>query len=165
MTGKLLGGMKDKKFDILFCSEPPMTLGFNAVPVKRQELVLIVPGSHPLAERDEISLCETMDYDYVYFHNNSGIRKVIDDMFERAEITPRIACETEEDEVIAGLVSAGFGIAVVPYMDMLLKLDVKIIKITSPAYERSFFMVNDDRLYMAPVVKSFYDFVLDRGRF
>lgn len=127
--------------------------------------MLIVPGSHPLAERDEISLCETMDYDYVYFHNNSGIRKVIDDMFERAEITPRIACETEEDEVIAGLVSAGFGIAVVPYMDMLLKLDVKIIKITSPAYERSFFMVNDDRLYMAPVVKSFYDFVLDRCRF
>ena len=106
-----------------------------------------------------------MDYDYVYFHNNSGIRKVIDDMFERAEITPRIACETEEDEVIAGLVSAGFGIAVVPYMDMLLKLDVKIIKITSPAYERSFFMVNDDRLYMPPAVKSFYDFVLDRCRF
>lgn len=133
VTGKLLEGMKDKRFDILFCSEPPKTLGFNAVPVKRQELVLIVPDSHPLAERDEINLCETMDYDYVYFHNNSGIRKVIDDMFERAEITPRIACETEEDEVIAGLVSAGFGIAVVPYMDMLLKLDVKIIKITSPA--------------------------------
>ena len=165
VTGKLLEGMKDKRFDILFCSEPPKTLGFNAVPVKRQELVLIVPDSHPLAERDEINLCETMDYDYVYFHNNSGIRKVIDDMFERAEITPRIACETEEDEVIAGLVSAGFGIAVVPYMDMLLKLDVKIIKITSPAYERSFFMVNDDRLYMPPVVKSFYDFVLDRCRF
>ena len=165
VTGKLLEGMKDKRFDILFCSEPPKTLGFNAVPVKRQELVLIVPDSHPLAERDEINLCETMDYDYVYFHNNSGIRKVIDDMFARAEITPRIACETEEDEVIAGLVSAGFGIAVVPYMDMLLKLDVKIIKITSPAYERSFFMVNDDRLYMPPVVKSFYDFVLDRCRF
>ena len=49
VTGKLLEGMKDKKFDILFCSEPPMTWGFNAVPVKRQELVLIVPGSHPLA--------------------------------------------------------------------------------------------------------------------
>ena len=75
-------------------------------------------------------------------------------MFARAEITPRIACETEEDEVIAGLVSAGFGIAVVPYMDMLLKLDVKIIKITSPAYERSFFMVNDDRLYMPPVLRA-----------
>lgn len=25
VTGKLLEGMKDKKFDILFCSEPPMT--------------------------------------------------------------------------------------------------------------------------------------------
>ena len=162
VTGKLLEGMKEKRFDILFCSEPPENLGFNAVPVKCQELVLIVPESHILAVCSEISLCETADYDYVYFHNSSGIRKVIDDMFTRAGITPKIAYETEEDEVVAGLVAAGFGIAVVPYMDMLLKLDVKIIKIKSPAYERSFFMVNDDRLYMPPVVKSFYDFVVDK---
>lgn len=164
VTGKLLAGMKDKRFDILFCSEPPQEFGFHAVAVKRQELVLIVPGSHPLASRDEVRLCETVDFDYVYFHSNSGIRKVIDDMFAREKITPRIVCETEEDEVIAGLVAAGFGIAVVPYMDMLLKLDVKIIKITSPSYERSFFMVNDDRLYMPPVVKSFYDFVLEKEK-
>lgn len=96
----------------------------------------------------------------MYFHENSGIRNVIDDMFARAGLIPKISCETEEDEVIAGLVAAGFGIAVVPYMDMLQKLDVKIIKITSPSYERSFFMVNDDKRYMLPVVRLFYDFVL-----
>lgn len=135
-------------------------LGFTAVPVKKQELVLIVPAVHPLAGRDTISLEETADYEYVYFHENSGIRNVIDDMFARAGLIPKISCETEEDEVIAGLVAAGFGIAVVPYMDMLQKLDVKIIKITSPSYERSFFMVNDDKRYMLPVVRLFYDFVL-----
>lgn len=160
VTGKLLDGMKEQKYDILFCSEPSEKLGFTAVPVENQELVLIVPTAHPLAGRDEIRLEETAAYDYVYFHENSGIRSVIDDMFIRAELSPRIAYETEEDEVIAGLVAAGLGIAVVPYMDMLQKLDVKIIKITSPSYERSFFMVNDGRRYMPPVVKRFYDFVL-----
>jgi len=34
----------------------------------------------------------------------------------------QIAYETEEDSVIAGLVAHGFGIAVVPYMEMLLRL-------------------------------------------
>lgn len=160
VTGKLLEGMKEQKYDILFCSEPSAELGFTAVPVKKQELVLIVPAVHPLAGRDTISLEETADYEYVYFHENSGIRNVIDDMFARAGLIPKISCETEEDEVIAGLVAAGFGIAVVPYMDMLQKLDVDIIKITSPSYERSFFMVNDDKRYMLPVVRLFYDFVL-----
>ncbi len=164
VTGKLLDGMKEQRFDILFCSEPPKEFGFNAVPVKRQELVLIVPKNQPLAARDEVGLCETREYDYVYFHRNSGIRSVIDDMFEREGVKPRIAYETEEDEVIAGLVAAGFGIAVVPYMDMLLKLDVKVIKITSPAYERNFFMVNDGRLYMPPVIKNFYEFVLRKEK-
>lgn len=162
VTGKLLEGMMDKRFDILFCSQPPETFGFNSVPVKCQELVVIVPLNHPLAICDEVNLADTADYDYVYFHCNSGIRKVIDDMFARAGVKPKIAYETEEDEVIAGLVAASFGIAVVPYMDMLLKIDVKIIKIASPTYERSFFMVNDSRIYMSPVVKKFYDFVLEK---
>lgn len=160
VTGKLLEGMKEQRFDILFCSEPPKELELTAVPVKNQELVLIVPAAHPLAGRDEVSLVETADCDYVYFHADSGIRGVIDDMFARAELEPRIVYETEEDEVIAGLVAAGFGVAVVPYMDMLQKLDLKVIRIKSPSYERSFFMVNDGKRYMPPAVKSFYDFVL-----
>ena len=160
VTGKLLEGMKEQRFDLLFCSEPPKELELTAVPVKNQELVLIVPAAHPLAGRDEVSLEETADCDYVYFHTDSGIRGVIDDMFARAELVPRIVYETEEDEVIAGLVAAGFGVAVVPYMDMLQKLDLKVIRIKSPSYERSFFMVNDGKRYMPPSVKSFYDFVL-----
>ena len=160
VTGKLLEGMKEQRFDLLFCSEPPKELELTAVPVKNQELVLIVPAAHPLAERDEVSLEETADCDYVYFHADSGIRGVIDDMFARAELVPKIVYETEEDEVIAGLVAAGFGVAVVPYMDMLQKLDLKVIRIKSPSYERSFFMVNDGKRYMPPSVKSFYDFVL-----
>lgn len=162
VTGKLLDGMKEEQYDILFCSEPPKELGFKEIPVKKQELVLIAPSSHPLATRDEVSLDETADFDYVYFHEDSGIRKVIDDMFVRAGLTPKIAYETEEDEVIAGLVAAGFGVAIVPYMDMLQKLDVKILKITSPSYERSFFMVNDAGKYMSPAVRHFYDFVVER---
>ena len=55
----------------------------------------------------------------------------------------------------------GFGIAVVPYMDMLLRLNVKIIQIASPVWERNFYMVTDDRTYMPPAVSSFRQFVLN----
>ena len=86
-------------------------------------------------------------------------------MFSQIGIEPQIAYETEEDQVIAGLVAQGFGIAVVPYMDLLLKLDVKILQIDPLVGERKLFMVNDGSIFMPPCVRNFQQFVLDRRTF
>ena len=45
--------------------------------------------------------------------------------------------------------------------DMLLRLNVKIIQIASPVWERNFYMVSDDRAYLAPAARSFRQFVLN----
>lgn len=97
----------------------------------------------------------------MYFSEGSGLRGVVDELFSRAGGQPKIAYEIDEDQVIAGFVARGFGIAVVPYMDMLLRLNVKIIQIASPVWERNFYMVTDDRTYMPPAVSSFRQFVLN----
>ena len=62
-----------------------------------------------------------------------------------------------------GLIAQGFGIAVVPYMDILQKLNVNILQIRSPNYERAFFMVHNDCVYIPPVVQKFRQFLLDDG--
>lgn len=162
VTQGLLDGLSSKKFDLVFCSEPSPELNFTAVPIQRQDLVLIVPKDHSLASRHTIDLSETAPFPQVFFEKSSGLRSVVEQMFSRSGVNPIIAYETEEDQVIAGLVSQGFGIAVVPYMDLLMKLDVKILQINSPAYERNIFMVNDDSTFMPPCVKNFRQFVLER---
>jgi DNA-binding transcriptional LysR family regulator len=105
---------------------------------------------------------ETVSYPQIYFEKSAGIRSVIDQMFLNIGETPNIAYETEEDQVIAGLVAQGFGIAIVPYMDLLLKLDVKILPIVSPNCEQVLFMVHDERVFMPPAVQNFRRFVLER---
>ena len=84
-------------------------------------------------------------------------------MLKKSETTVKIAYETEEDQVIAGLVANGFGIAVVPYMDILGKMSVEIFEIESPEYERSFYMVNDNSTYMSPVAEAFRNFVIENS--
>lgn len=162
VTQELLDGLSGRKYDLIFCSQPPETSGLVSVPVKKQELVLITPENHPLAARRTIDLAETLDWPHIFFEKSTGIRAVIDRMFEETGGQPEIAYETEEDEVIAGLVTQGFGIAVVPYMDLLLKLNVRILKISSPAYERAFFMVHDKSVYLPPAVQNFRQYVLGR---
>ena len=160
VTQELLEGLAAGKFDLVFCSEPPSRLNFAAVPVQQQELVLIVPDGHPLAARRAVDLAETAPYPQIFFEKSSGIRFTVEQMFSQTGINPRIAYETEEDQVIAGLVAEGFGIAIVPYMDLLLKLGVKILKISSPSSERRLFMVHNDRIFMPPCVRDFRQFVL-----
>ena len=162
LTEHLLAGLAAKKFDIVFASQPEETDGLIAVPVENQELVMITPKGHPLACTDEIGLADTEGYRQVFFDRSSGIRRVIEKMFGDAGIVPDIAYETEEDQVIAGLVAKGFGIAVVPYMDMLHKLDVEIMKIKSPSRERRFFMVTDDHVFIPPAAVDFINFVKEK---
>ena len=111
---------------MVFCSQPSEKANLSAIPVQKQNLVLITPRNHPLAGQDTIDLKETVSYPQIYFEKSAGIRSVIDQMFLNIGETPNIAYATEEDQVIAGLAAQGFGIAIVPYMDLLLKLDVKI---------------------------------------
>ena len=159
-TGQLLDDLAARKYDMVFCSRPPETMGFSAVPVGRQDLVVIAPSGHPLADRDSVTLEDTLGYKHVYFSKGSGMRSLVDEMFEGLGKAPEIACETEEDEVIAGLVAAGFGIAVVPYMDMLKRLDVKVLSIKHQPVDRLYYVVHDSRTYMSPAATKFHKYVL-----
>lgn len=163
LSSGLIDGLLQHKFDLVFCSEPEKSLGLTATPVTSQKLVMIVPNGHPLADRESIGLAETLDYPAVWFAKGSGLRKVVDGMYEQVGEKPISVVETEEDEVIAGLVAAGFGIAVVPDMDMLHKLDISVLEITSPPYHRDFFMAWDDSVFMSPAAQRFRSFVLGRA--
>lgn len=160
-TGQLLEGLASRQFDLVFCSKPSPDRGLTAVPVEKQDLVLITPRKHPLASRHTIDLRDTLPYPHIFFSEESGLRSVVDDLFARIGERPQITCETEEDQVIAGLVAQGFGIAVVPYMDILIRLDVKILQISHPTWERNFYMVSDERAFLSPAVQEFRQFVLD----
>lgn len=162
-TQALLEGLMDQAYDLVFCSRPAPELHLTAVPVTRQDLVLIVPKGHPLAARQEVDLAETLPYPQIQFSRSSGLRQVVDDLFAAVGGPPQTAYETEEDQVIAGLVAQGFGIAVVPYMDLLLKLDLAILRISAPPYQRDFFLVHNDALFLPPAARCFRQFVLEHA--
>lgn len=159
-TPDLLDGLKQQKYDLVFCARPVESEDFSCVPIDRQELVLIVQEDHPLAGKDCISLDDTLQYPYIFFDNSTGLRPVIDELFEKIGKRPKIAYETDEEQIIFGLVSHGFGIAVTPYRELLLKLNIKILPIVSPTWEGNIYMVSNKQIYLTPAVKNFRDFIL-----
>ena len=164
-TQPLLDDLLRQEYDLVFCSKPGPELPVTAIPVTHQKLVVIVPNGHPLAKRSSVSLAETLPYPQICFSKDSGLRSVVEELFDTAGGQPQIAYETEEDQVIAGLTAQGFGIAVVPYMDLLRKLDVSILSISAPPYKREFFLVSNDTVFLPPAAQKFRAFVCGNGRF
>ena len=112
-THELVNGLKEKQYDIIFCSRPVDESGLSVLPVGRQDLVVITPEGHPLAEEKNVDLADTLKYPQIYFAKGSGMRDVINELYSLIGETPQIAYETEEDEVIAGLVAHNFGMVYV----------------------------------------------------
>lgn len=165
ITNELLDKLKQREFDIVLSSEAPESYKLMNEPVFHQDLVLIVPSDHPFASRHTIDLAETLEEPFVKFAPGSGLRRVIDKLYQQVGAQPPTAYEIQEDQVVAGMVAGGFGIAVVPYMTMLLQLDVKILQIAKPTPERKFYMVTDPELTLTPAAQAFHDFVLSRSEF
>lgn len=160
ITGSLIDGLKNEIYDIVFCTKRENEPELEFIPVSRQDLVVLVPKKHPLSMRYTVSLEELAPYPQVCFSLNSGLRSIVDDLFEKVHVKPQIAYEIEEDIVIAGLVSKGFGVAVVPYMADLLRMDVKILQISFPYWERNFYMARLKNRHMTPAVHNFYEYVV-----
>lgn len=151
---------RSNKIDIAFTSKIEED-GIHSVPILKQELFLITPLDHPLALYDEIDLLEAANYPFIFYNEHSGMRPIIDSIFEQIGVKPVISYELADDTTICGFVSANLGIAIIPDIFGLDRYALKVIKIKKPLYERFIYLSYCTDKYMAPPVENFKKFILD----
>ncbi|MBP1041752.1 LysR family transcriptional regulator [Vagococcus sp. BWB3-3] len=160
VTSEIITGIKEREYDIGFCSYMQEEDDLDFFPIASQELVLIVPLDHPLAQQKTVDLRDTIDYPYIAFSQSSGLRAIVDDLFKKINQNYQIQFEVEEDQVIAGFVSQGFGISIVPNMPLLDSLPLKKIELVNLSWERIFYLAIPKNIYLPPVVYHFKQYVL-----
>ena len=160
-TGEIIEGLKDDKYDIIFSSYQDGEPDVDFKKIGNQKLVLAVPQDHPLSIKDSVDLRDTIEFPQIYFEKGSGLRPVIDQMYEEIGQFPKVAFEMEEDSSMAGLVAQGFGIAVMPDIPILKSLGVKTLDIYNPSYERAVYLATLKKRYLSPVAKAFIRFVCE----
>ena len=139
-TADLLKAVAEERLDMAFVSHPGDETVFENVAFQRSPFVVVAPPDHPLAQKNSVSLRETLPYPFVYFSKRGGLRRPIDELFRQIDAAPQIAYETEEDTVVAGMAAAGFGIAIVPDHPVLQCMNVKVIPLTDPDPSRTAYL-------------------------
>lgn len=82
-----------------------------------EEILLCLPGGHPLIARYEkqgVDLRLMKDEPFILYKKEMRLRKIADILFAEAGFSPRIALESHTSETILPFVSAGMGSAILP---------------------------------------------------
>ena len=152
----LLQAVAEERLDMAFVSHPGDDTVFENVAFARSPFVVVTPPNHPLAQKSSVTLRETLPYPFVYFSKRGGLRRPIDALFQKIGATPKIAYETEEDTVVAGMAAAG--IAIVPDHPVLRCMDLKIIPLTDPDPGRTAYLCRKRGALQPTAAQRFFAF-------
>lgn len=159
ITKDLITGLKNSKYDLIFCSyienEPDLVFEL----LFEDELVVITPKDHPLSKYDCIDLKDIETYPLVVYGKETALGKYSKKLFDSISLKPNIICEGEDENGIYGLVAEGFGIALVARTIELKNFDVKQIKVTNPKCPRRIYLAYKNNVFLAPAVKNFIQYI------
>jgi DNA-binding transcriptional LysR family regulator len=88
----------------------------EVVTVHREPFVLVVPASHPLAERKKVRLSEVAGQDFVMYDRTHapGFHDLVFGILRNAGIVPNVRQTAGEMPTLISLVAAGMGISILP---------------------------------------------------
>ena len=88
------------------------------LPCYEWQHVLVLPKDHALAQQDKISLEDIAGLDLITYHPSFTGRSRIDQAFAARKLSPRIALEAIDSDVIKTYVRLGLGVGIVAEMAM-----------------------------------------------
>lgn len=162
-TQKIVEGIKDGRFDLGFGSKiDDHELEFYTV--CEEEMAIVVSNKHPWASRKSVELSELADQDLITYEHQCGTRIYVDSILSTLNNKPKVISEVLTDTMIAGIVSANLGVAIMPKMFGLSIYDVKVINIENWDSKRKLCMMWHKDRFMSPVVKKVKDYIIENNK-
>jgi len=152
--------------EIDFCLSSPVVTrkGIQWVHLLTEELFVIVPKEHRLANRTSIKLNEIADDQFISLKKGYSVRNLTEQLCHEAGFTPKIAFEGEEVATAAGLVTAKLGITLIPDIRGLDTTKVSRLRVSQPKCRWIIGIGWMEGRYLSPAAKLFKQFVLEHSR-
>ena len=141
MTPDILQGLENITYDLGFCSAQPSSELFEYCPVQKSYVGIVVPKGHELIIKETFSFRDITTYPQIFFTRTSPMRKLQEQIYKDYQISAAPACEAEEIEVILNMIEHGFGISVLPYLDIFKNRNVDVLPLSETKWESTFYAI------------------------
>lgn len=130
------------------------------------ELILVVPNSHPWAKREAVELKEISEEKMIWREENAGVRKIIDHTFHEHHLLTNIRSRMElgSTQAIKSAVEAGLGISILPKLSVQRELEFGIltyVPIVDVKIMRDLFIVKKRSRFPKQTVNDFISFLTE----
>lgn len=113
-TERLESDTSQGKIDVTLLSIPIGSSALEFEPVFLEEILCVLPESHPLERSQIVSLDVLAQEPFIVLKKGQGFRQIVFDLCQSAGFTPRVVFESSNIETVQSLVAAGMGVALVP---------------------------------------------------
>jgi DNA-binding transcriptional LysR family regulator len=152
------------EIDLCISSPPIEQPGITWVPLLTEELFLLVPAGHRLAERDSIRLIEAANEPFISLKPGHGLRDLMDDLCKQAGFEPDVAFEGDESATVRGLVTAGLGVTFAAgksWQSRSADQPFVMLHIEEPVCQRTIGLAWLEGRYLSEATRRFREFVIE----
>src|SRR6266567_2573570 len=110
--------LEQGEIDLCITSPPIEQQSIGWISLMTEEIYLMVPPGHRLAERTSIDLKEVEHEPFISLKPGNTIRDLTDSFCQQAGFTPKVAFEGDEPSTIRGLITASLGVGFVSELVM-----------------------------------------------
>ncbi|GHO97933.1 LysR family transcriptional regulator [Reticulibacter mediterranei] len=155
--------LEQGEIDLCITSPPIEQAGIGWTSLMKEEIYLMVPPNHRLANRTSIHLREVEHEPFVSLKPGSTMRDLTDNCCRQAGFVPRVAFEGDEPSTLRGLVTAGLGVAFISELVLRTVVDPAAIvplRIEEPRCDRIIGLAWRKEHYLSQAAQYFRDFVI-----
>ena len=100
--------------DFGIVSELPQIDGLETLAFREDELVLVLPPSHPLAQRERAAFLDVIDTPWIGLHADSSLHRLMTRAATEAQRTLQWRMHVASFDAVCAMVAAGLGAALAP---------------------------------------------------
>jgi LysR family transcriptional regulator, low CO2-responsive transcriptional regulator len=124
--GKILEAIIENSCDFGIVSLPVPDKRLTVVPIHRDELVVITPPGHPLAQRKQANVADLVDYPLL-LPKLGRTRDALEAIFHERRLKPTISMELDSSELLKRFVAVGVGVGFIARSNVVEDLQAKVL--------------------------------------
>lgn len=159
--------LQDNKDDLYIMSRPPKEIDIQEEMFMSNPLVIIAHKSHPLSEKNNISIDALKDERFILRENGSGTRLFTEQHFKKKKFKPKILLELGSNEAIKKSVEGRLGLAVISrhaIEEYDLQKNLSILEVKDFPIASNWFIVNLKGKRFSPIALAFHNHLINEAK-